>query len=101
MKQVKIHRIGKSMVGPDVAFTGWTAAGSPSWRKQSAEVLALEESFYCAHNAAQGARPEQETAPANFHPILSDGVIYERRHDLGMLTTGRLGRDEPEQVLAT
>jgi len=46
------------------------------------EVAALEDLFYCAHNAAVSARLGQDTAPESFHPIMNGGVIHERRHAL-------------------
>ncbi len=46
------------------------------------EVSALEDLFYCAHNAARGAQLGGDTVPVGFHPIAGGGVIEERRHAL-------------------
>jgi hypothetical protein len=47
-----------------------------------AEVEALEDLFYCAHNAARSIQLGQLPAPAGWHPKASGGVIHERRHAL-------------------
>lgn len=47
-----------------------------------AEVDALEDLFYCAHNAARSAQLGHDTVPPGFHPISGGGVVHERRHAL-------------------
>lgn len=47
-----------------------------------AEVSALEDLFYCAHNAARSAQLGHDTVPAGFHPVVGGGVVHERRHAL-------------------
>jgi len=46
------------------------------------EIDALEDLFYCAHNAARSAQLGGATVPSDFHPIAGGGVICERRHAL-------------------
>ena len=47
------------------------------------EVLALEDFFYCAHNAVRQAQFFDRTAvPAGYHPVSDGGVVHERRHAL-------------------
>lgn len=50
--------------------------------RSESEVGALEDLFYCAHNAARSAQLGSDTVPAGFHPIAGCGVIHERRHAL-------------------
>ena len=46
------------------------------------EVDALEDLFYCAHNAVRSAQLGHQTVPPDFHPILHGGAVHERRHAL-------------------
>jgi hypothetical protein len=46
------------------------------------EVIALEDLFYCAHNAARSAQLGGRTVPRGFDPVSGGGVIHERRHAL-------------------
>jgi len=46
------------------------------------EISALEDLFYCAHNAARSAQLGDLTVPAGFDPIADGGVVHERRHAL-------------------
>jgi hypothetical protein len=48
----------------------------------AAEVIALEDLFYCAHNAGRSAQLGGKTVPPGFHPIAGTGVVHERRHAL-------------------
>ena len=50
--------------------------------REVAEVVALEDLFYCAHNAVRSAQLGQKTVPNGFHPVRDGGVIHERRHAL-------------------
>jgi hypothetical protein len=50
--------------------------------RKVAEVSALEDLFYCAHNAARSAQLGESTVPPDFDPIADGGVIHERRHAL-------------------
>lgn len=45
-------------------------------------VAALEDLFYCAHNAVVSAQLGSETLPPHFHPVRDGGAIHERRHAL-------------------
>ncbi len=47
------------------------------------EVLELEDTFYCSHNAVRSAQTgSTESVPADFHPVFDGGAIHERRHAL-------------------
>lgn len=46
------------------------------------DVDALEDLFYCAHNAVRSAQLGQDTVPPGFHPVADGGVVHERRHAL-------------------
>ena len=47
-----------------------------------AAVVALEDLFYCVHNAVRSAQLRNKTVPKGFHPISNGGVVHERRHAL-------------------
>jgi hypothetical protein len=71
------------------AFKSWRAALKP---RPLAEVAAMEDLFYCTHNAARSAQVEMmeargkavryTTVPTGFDPVANGGVIHERRHSL-------------------
>lgn len=47
------------------------------------EVLELEDTFYCSHNAVRSAQTgATDSVPAVFHPVRDGGAIHERRHGL-------------------
>ncbi len=53
--------------------------------RSAGEVIALEDRFYCAHNAVRSAQIGElggKTVPAGFHPIIHGGVVHERRYSL-------------------
>lgn len=51
--------------------------------RSEAEVVELEDVFYCAHNAVRSAQTgSKNTVPKNFHPLRDGGAIHERRHSL-------------------
>lgn len=50
--------------------------------RDEATVIAMEDLFYCAHNAVRSAQMGEETVPAGFDPVVCGGVIHERRHAL-------------------
>jgi hypothetical protein len=50
--------------------------------RRAEEVIALEDRFYCAHNAVRSAQLGSETVPKGFHPVLHGGAVHERRHAL-------------------
>ncbi len=70
-------------------FAAWKAALRP---RPIEEIAAMEDLFYCAHNAARSAQVEMmeakgkpvrfNTVPRGFDPVAGAGVIYERRHAL-------------------
>lgn len=68
--------VGESWQGPE-AF-----AKSLSPRSE-ADVLQLEDTFYCAHNAVRSAQlGHVEQVPEKFHPVRNGGVIHEKREAL-------------------
>lgn len=67
--------------------------------RAAATVLAMEDLFYCAHNAARSAQLGDKTVPKGFHPIAGGGVIHERRHALTWATSP--GVDWEETDLST
>lgn len=51
--------------------------------RPAAEVVQLEDMFYCAHNAVRSSQiGHDEALPEDFHPLLDGGVIHEKRHAL-------------------
>jgi hypothetical protein len=50
--------------------------------RSSSEVAALEDLFYCAHNAVRSAQLGGATVPEGFDPIAHGGAVHERRHAL-------------------
>lgn len=46
------------------------------------EVAALEELFYCAHNAVRSAQLGNRTVPRGFDPMRDGGTVHERRQAL-------------------
>jgi hypothetical protein len=50
--------------------------------RPAAAVIALEDRFYCAHNAVRSAQQGENTVPEGFHPVVHGGAVHERRHAL-------------------
>lgn len=48
-----------------------------------AEVIAMEDLFYCSHNAARSAQLGEDAVPGGFRPVVDGGCVHERRHGLG------------------
>lgn len=80
--------IDDDVVGPmlqflpqiDGALDAFVRATSP---RSEAEILDMEDRFYCAHNSARSAQlGDPSTVPEGFHPIMNGGAIHERRHAL-------------------
>lgn len=58
----------------------WAAAAHA---RPAREVAAMEDLFYCCHNAVRSAQIGAKGAvPVGFHPVMNGGVIHERRHAL-------------------
>lgn len=55
--------------------------------RAEADVLDLEDYFYCAHNAVRSAQLGHPTVPRGFHPVLDGGCVHERRHGLSWATS--------------
>lgn len=58
------------------------------------EVAALEDLYYCAHNAVRSAQLGSDTVPTGFHPMIDGGTIHERRHALSWCLAPELTWDE-------
>jgi Domain of unknown function (DUF4272) len=67
------------LAGLDATIEKQIARGAA---RLSAELIALEYRFYCAHNAVRSAQLGGKTVPAGFHPIVHGGAVHERRHSL-------------------
>jgi hypothetical protein len=50
--------------------------------RSNQEVIAMEDRFYCAHNAVRNAQLGRDTVPEGFHPVQHGGAVHERRHSL-------------------
>ncbi|WP_419811951.1 DUF4272 domain-containing protein [Bacterioplanoides sp.] len=46
------------------------------------EIIALEDLYYCAHNAVRSAQLGGATVPENYDPVSDGGAVHERRHSL-------------------
>jgi hypothetical protein len=64
--------------------------------RSEADVLDLEDLFYCAHNAGRSAQLGGKTVPKGFDPIAGTGVIHERRHALTWATSPRVKWDDTD-----
>ena len=63
------------------------AVAASSVIRSEAEVIALEDRFYCTHNAVRSAQfptggESLPTVPAGFDPAIDGGCIHARRHSL-------------------
>ena len=68
-------------------FTPQLSADLSHWVSQQKiadvmDVLYVEHTFYCLHNAVRSAQLGGDTVPEGFHPLANGGVIQERRHAL-------------------
>lgn len=51
--------------------------------RPTAELIELEDLFFCAHNAVRSAQlGDASKVPKAFHPVLHGGAVHERRHAL-------------------
>lgn len=64
--------------------------------RDAGEVSALEDLFYCAHNAVRSAQLGGDTVPTGFHPISHGGVVHERRHSLTWCLSPGIAWDETD-----
>jgi hypothetical protein len=77
---------------PRIDATGYKAWVATLRPRPNDEVAAMQDLFYCAHNAARSAQVQMleargkpvryETVPPGFDPVVNGGVIHERRHSL-------------------
>jgi len=65
--------------------------------RSEAEVIQLEDVFYCAHNAVRSAQMgHAEQVPKKFHPVRDGGVIHEKRHSLTWALSPGVAWDETD-----
>jgi hypothetical protein len=65
--------------------------------RPAAEIVALEDLFYCCHNAVRSAQHEDPSCvPPAFDPFASGGVIHERRHALTWMLSPGVAWDEAD-----
>jgi hypothetical protein len=64
--------------------------------RPEAEIVALEDLFYCAHNAARSAQLGSNTVPRGFDPVSGGGVIHERRHALTWCLSSGVSWDDTD-----
>lgn len=71
------------MGGLNVPFSEFLAN---SKIRDSEQVIALEDLFYCGHNAVRSAQfnstEDTQFVPTEFDPVGDGGVVHERRHSL-------------------
>lgn len=60
------------------------------------EVDAMEDLFYCAHNAVRSAQLGHDTVPEDFDPVADGGVLHERRHALTWALLPGVGWEETD-----
>lgn len=59
-------------------------------------VRALEDLFYCLHNAVRSAQIGADTVPNGFSPIAEGGAIHERRHALTWCLSPNVSWDDTD-----
>jgi hypothetical protein len=64
--------------------------------RSTAEVIGLEDRFYCAHNAVRSAQLGEPTVPEGFHPVVHGGAVHERRHSLTWCLSPGVAWDETD-----
>ncbi len=65
--------------------------------RKSGPIIALEDYFYCAHNAVRSAQVgSAETVPLEFDPIAHGGTVHERRHALTWCLSPGVAWDETD-----
>jgi Domain of unknown function (DUF4272) len=65
--------------------------------RPAAEIVALEDLFYCCHNAVRSAQHDDPSCvPPAFDPFANGGVIHERRHALTWMLSPGVAWDETD-----
>ncbi len=88
-----IRAIGRFLPSLDGSSSELLARCAP---RPDAEVDALEDLFYCAHNAVRSAQLGDDTVPPGFHPVADGGVVHERRHALTWTLSPGVAWDETD-----
>jgi hypothetical protein len=79
LPETVIGALIKLFPGPGQSFDFFVLLNKP---RPAAEIVELEDRFYCAHNAVRSAQTGSPTVPPDFHPVVDGGAIHERRHAL-------------------
>ena len=95
--------VGESVMKPliDDFLPRWDS-DPEAWIRQAkprptADIVALEDLFYCAHNAARSAQLGRAgVAPLGFDPIMNAGAIHERRHSLTWVLSPGIAWDDTD-----
>lgn len=98
---------GEMIGGPELdhiitSFAPYTSAACAALLnakalRPAAEIIAMEDLFYCAHNAVRTAQFNDSNAvPRDFDPIVNGGVIHERRHALTWLISPGVAWDRTD-----
>jgi hypothetical protein len=62
-----------------------------------AEVVQIEDLFYCTHNAVRSAQAgKKDCVPEGFHPMKHGGIIHEKRHALTWLLSPGVEWDDTD-----
>ena len=65
--------------------------------RSNGRVNALEDYFYCAHNAVRSAQVgSPETVPVDFDPMVHGGAVHERRHGHAGCVSPGVGWDDTD-----
>jgi hypothetical protein len=84
-----------------LSFAPRLAADLPAWLaerqpRSEAEVLRLEDLFYCVHNAGRSALLGGKTVPPSFDPQAGTAVVQERRQGLTWALSPGVSWDETD-----
>jgi len=85
--------IMKFMPGLDASVDDLLEKAKP---RSLSEVIAMEDVFYCSHNAVRSAQMGSKTVPAKVHPARDGGAIHERRHSLSWILSPGVKWDDTD-----
>lgn len=85
--------IMKFMPGHDASVDNLLDKAQP---RSLQEVVAMEDVFYCSHNAVRSAQMGSKTVPESFHPVRDGGAIHERRHGLSWILSPKVKWDDTD-----
>lgn len=65
--------------------------------RSEADVIQMEDLFYCCHNAVRSAQTGSKNAlPEGFHPVMHGGIIHEKRHALTWALSPKVKWDDTD-----